>query len=360
MMNGTGTTVAINAKVIINRQELAFDSISVTERNYYLSDVFTVKASLYGNGNFTMDYWSKTQESEIYIYASMDDNLTLLFYGLIDTIEIDLPRGMVSLSGRDKSSLLIDKKTASLYSNLTASEIATKLAVENGLTPAVTKTNTIVGNYYVSYGLVARYTTEWDLLTFLAQQEGFNVFVEKNELHFQPVQTNSANAYPLSYQQPTNLVAYPISTAISIHLSRSLTLARDVIVKIRSFNSDTGKPLNVTLRSRHTRNTSKLAPQIYVYDFPQLSPQQAQNKALQKLKEITQHEMNLEAVLPGDNVLHKNSLIKFIDSNTTFDQIYYVAQIVRTISYRSGYTMNVTAKNHDTNSQIPAPDNPES
>ncbi len=151
-----------------------------------------------------------------------------LLLGEADSISIDAINMTVEIDGRDLTARLLDARTQETFANQTASEIATTLASRNGLTSAVTSTTTLAGRYYgsehdrITLGQLARSTTEWDLLTFLAAREGFEVFVTGQQLCFQP---RSNNTMPLLLTP---------GDCMSLSLERSLMLAKGVQVTVKS------------------------------------------------------------------------------------------------------------------------------
>ena len=98
--------------------------------------------------------------------------------------------------------------------------------------PIVSKTTGTVGRYYqnehdrLTLDQFSSSMTEWDLLVFLARQEGFDVFVEGQMLYFQP----STNVTDIA------LTLRP-SDVLGIRLGRVLTLARGIQVVVKTWNS---------------------------------------------------------------------------------------------------------------------------
>ena len=90
-------------------------------------------------------------------------------------------------------------------------------------------------------------------------------------------------------------------------------------------------------------------PQEYVYNIPNLTAEQAQAKAQAILEELSRHEMNIYAELPGDVLLTGQNLIKVEGTGTAFDQTYYPSSIVRRYSVHEGFHMTLTAKNQTPN-----------
>jgi len=349
----------VGAIVTLDGKFLPWISISVTNKNYYISDSYQIKLSLYKDILFNLNFWANIAQGEIKIYMGYPpviksfttENLELVFTGVIDVIDIDVVQGIVTLTGRDYSSLLIDKKITQAFDNQTASEIATKFATENKLTPVVTKTTIPVGTYNNSYNQTINSVTEWDFLTFLAQQEKFNLYVMNKELHFEPKVVTTRVPFIVHWKEGHFLSTSPVSNVEQLTLSRTLTLAQDVEVKIRSNSIVTGKSFIATATSKHIKGAPITKKQAYVYSYPNLSVLQAKAKAQSLLAEITQHEFLLTATLPPDFTLTKVTPIKLQDTETPFDQLFYLDTITRSVSI-DGVTMQIEAKNHDTNTQI--------
>jgi len=359
MINAGGfNELKIGAIVTLDGSFLPWISLSVTNKNYYLSDSYQITLSLYKDAQFGLAFWANIPVGEIKIYMGYPtviesfttEDLELLFTGVIDVIDIDLAQGTVVLTGRDYSSLLIDKKITQSYANQTASEVATKFATENNLTPVVTKTTTPIGTYSNSYNQTVNSSTEWDFLTSLAQNEKFNLYVINKELHFEPKVVQDRTPFEINWKAATFLTPSPVSNTERLTLSRTLTLAQDVEVKIRSNSQTTGKSFVATATSKHIKGAPITKKQKYVYSFPNLSVLQAKARAQSLLAEITQHEVLLTATLPPNFKLTKVTPLQVMSTETPFDQTFYLDSIIRSIS-ASGATMKIEAKNHDTNTQ---------
>ncbi len=350
----------------INGLFVEFISIDVTNKNYYYSDTFDIEIALNSAKNISqginLNFWASIKNSDVEIFLGFPTNpssytssdLDSVFVGQIDDMDIMLEMGVVRISGRDLSARLIDTKTTERYANLTASEIATMFATEHQLKPVVTPTTTLVGSYLQDYAQVSVQSSEWDILTSLAQYEGFTLYVQGRELHFAPRPTEDQNNYVLKYSFQTALATQKASFK-SIVYSRSLTLARDVTVKVQSYNGGTGKTYKSI--AKLTKAAPKLkgdnvdgAPQVYTYNIPGLTQEQVTQRAQKLLLEISSQEIRVNVTLPGDNKATKNSVILIQSTGTTLDQPFFVNSITRRFSATEGYGMTINAKNHDTNS----------
>lgn len=274
-------------------------------------------------------------------------DLESVFSGRTDEVFVKWEQGMVSLKGRDLTAPFLDNKNSAKWPMKTSSEIVTALAGKYGLTPVVTATSTRVGKYYKdAYVRLQDDRTEWDLLTWLAREEGFVVYVQGKELHFGPAPT--ASTYTLTYTPPAK-GELPSGQMVRTDTSRVLTVARDIKVIVRSWNPKKKVPI-IRDATRNKKGSAQV--QTYVYTFPNLDAAGCQARANQILADLSRHEMQLRFSGPADSLLKKSDLIAFKGTGTAFDQTYYPDSIARTFSAREGYSWRVSAKNHSPESQV--------
>lgn len=322
----------------------------------FQADTFSVEFALgkLPKGNDVA--WFATQTAlDVEIFLGFPQNpaqfdvaeLTSLFQGRVDECEVDWAGRCLKLTGRDRTADFLDNKTSEKFPNLTASQVATKLAGRHGLTPIVTATSAKVGRYYKTDNVrLQDDRTEWDLLTFLAREEGFIVYVKGSELHFEP-RPKGAATYALKWVEGQNGQA-PSGNFVRLSTTRVLTVARDIAVTVRSWNSKQKKAFSrKAVRNKPGRGTV----QQYVYTIAGLTPEQAQLRADQLLAELSKHEMKLSVTGPADNVLGKADVIGLSGTGTAFDQTYFPDSIRRSFDVDGAYTWRIEAKNHDPESQ---------
>ena len=203
-------------------------------------------------------------------------------------------------------------------------------------------TTTPVGRYYQSehdrttLNQFSRTTTEWDLLVFLARHEGFDVFVQGQALYFQPATQGADLAVSL---RPEDV--------IDLKLERSLTLARDIEVVVKSWNSrqNSASIQRARAAGRGGSGRSKGTPQRYVLVQPNLTPEDALKLAQRKLAELSRHERIIRITMPGELALTPRSMITLEGTGTEFDQAYYIDVIERRLRRDGGLTEHILAKN---------------
>ncbi len=275
-----------------------------------------------------------------------------LMTGTVDGITFDMTDGTAHLTGRDFTGLFIDALSAETFSNNTSSEIAQTLALRHGLTPIVTATTTPTGRYYQdghnlsSLHRSSKTVTEWDLLSGLAELEGFDVFVQDSSLFFSPP---AAAGLPTVWQwMPGGAAA---STMTTLQMERNLALAQDIVVTVQSWNSRQAQMITQTVRSsalgatRASGTAGSASATTYVLVRPNLTPQQAMTLATQTLSDLSRHERVITATMPGELDLAPRSLVLLQGTNTEFDQTYSVDEITRQVSAGNGFVQTVRAVN---------------
>ena len=344
-------------RLLVNGQAVAgVVEAEVRANNYLAADRFSALIALGADLTATPAFWSAAQGISIDLQFSLDGTaFQSVLQGLVDTVALEPAVALVRIEGRDFTAGLIDTRTQESFSNRTSSEIATLLAERHGLVPAVTPTTTPVGRYYqdqhdrITLDQFSRATTEWDLLTFLARQEGFDVFVQGTTLYFTPAQPQS----DVRVLRPEDCV--------DLRLQRSLTLARDIEVTVKSWNSRQQTAFSQTARAAGRAGQSggqsglSQPPQQYVLVRPNLTPDQALQLAQRKLAELTQLERVIEATMPGELSLTARSVLMLTGTGTDFDQTYFVDVLERSINPHAGFVQRIRAKNTSPRTEITIP-----
>jgi phage protein D len=338
--NGQVLTGAMQAEVLSN--------------NYYAADRFSVTAALGADPWASAAFWASASDILVDLQFSLDGgaSFTSLVQGTVDNISIDPSLGILNFDGRDLAAGLIEARTQETFANRTSSEIALILAQRHNLMPRVSPTTTPVGRYYqgehdrTTLNQFSRATTEWDLLAFLARQEGFDLFVQGQTLCFQPSAQVTSLALALSPQD-----------VLDLKLSRSLTLARDIEVVVKSWNSRQNSAFSEQANVNRIGNAGRSgsSPQRYIFVRPNLTPDDALKFAQQRIAELARHERCVRIRMPGELALTPRSLLAIHGTGTDFDQTYYIDVIERTFRLNAGLTQHVLAHNSSPRSDSTVP-----
>jgi hypothetical protein len=315
--------------------------------NHYGADRFRVSLAVAADPAMGAAFWSDSGDLTLEVRVEVGGVMASLIEGLVDRITVDPVRGTVELQGRDRTSLLIEARTQETFANLTSSEIATTLAGRHGLAADVAPTSTPVGRYWqlehdrTTLNQFCRATTEWDLLIGLAGREAFDVWVSGSTLHFRPPPSGGATIGAVL--QPVATLLGP-ATVSDLRLERSLTLAGDIEVIVKSWSSRLARGFVETARASRGGTGSGGRPQRYVYILPDLTPEAALQIAQQRLRELTRHERIVVADMPGDVTLDPRAMVRVAATGTAFDQDYFIDTIERSLDAR-GFRQTVRARN---------------
>lgn len=339
---------------------------TVNTNGFYKADTFSAQFSLYAPGGKSLLWWS--DQADILLDIQCQFEGVTAWQSLIiaesDHIQVDPTAGSVQIDGRDLSARFIESKTQENCKNKTSSEVVSILASRHfptyGITANVTPTTTLSGRYYeIDYtqetaGQFSHMTTEWDLLVYLARKEGFDLYMQGRVLHFHPSQADDANPFAVYWRQENPL---PVSNVIDLRMERSLTLAKDIQVDVRSWSSKEGRSFVKTakaIRAKFASASSKgeRETQRYTIVRPNLTEVQAQDLANRTAHELSSHERIIAWAMPGEFDLNPRRKCRLNGTQSSWDQTYFIDTVSREISFDAGFVQHVHAKNHSPLSEV--------
>lgn len=353
------------AIILANGARLAWKTIELNNNNHYQADSFRIKAPIRKGQQPGIDAaWWRAQgkiQIDIYIGFPPDENygikeLTHMFSGITDFLSHDMVTDTIELVGRDFTAYMIDTKTTEKWTNQLASDIAIKFAIKYGLIPKVVPTERKAGTLYDNnHTKLTDQSSEWNLLVWLAQQEGYEVYVNLSELHFEPKAEPMYYDLYWKYDHDKDLKWF---SGPRLTFERDLSLAKDIKVRVESYNYK--KNVKITAEVESTRTKDKTVRrhtipvggvQTYVKYVPNKSKEQCLQLAQRWLRQITSHQVRMQiGRYPGDVILNPRHIVRMHGSEV-YDDNYYTESITRHLSMEEGFTMDIMAKNHDTNSQ---------
>jgi phage protein D len=347
--------VSINGVALPAQAVISFET---TNASHFTADTYHLELAIGALPSaLNPAYWSTSINDQVSLAVSINgETPNSLILGQVDDIDYDLNGRKIVLIGRDLSAAFIDNKTSEKFQNQTSSQIAQTLALRRGLDSNVQKTTTRAGTYYeIDHAHVTQEQTEWDLLVYLAQNEGFDVWVSGTTLYFQPPPVTTATPYVLLWSEPGDGTF--ASNALDINLHRSETLANDIDVAVKSWNQKQQRAFTVHAKRtgslKGQRSAGKGAKsQLYTFIRPNLTQEQAQKLANSLLFDISKNEKVITASLPGDNQLTTRAMVRLVGTGTDWDQLYYPDTVTRRLSMQDGYRMDLRAKNHSTESTV--------
>jgi phage protein D len=256
-------------------------------------------------------------------------DLTQNIMGYVDTVDVDFndtDGEKVTLTGRNLAALLIDTQITDKYPNKTASQIATLFAKQHGLTPKVTNTTTLAGTFYNQDATtLSSSSSQWDILMFLAQQEGFVVRVVGSSLYFGPISTvTDSTLAPIQMTWGSNIM--------ELTFERSPNAARDLQVQVISYDRHhkhriVAKAKSTTQYSQRLKNTMQRESYLETYAIPGLTRNQANSIAKSKLKSLSQQQIIGTLKTNGEYNFTIDRRIQLNGCGKVLDGTYYVNRI---------------------------------
>lgn len=310
-------------------------------------------------------FWLQMTEMVVDVYVGFPidpmhydiSDLTLLMSARIDNVNFDPAAATLTLSGRDLTSLFIDKKSDAKYVSKTASQIAEMVAGQfDVLSTSIQATTDLVGAYYDADQVhMQQQDSMWTLLTYLAQREGMQCFVLGRTLYFGQFGSPAlggavANTpYAIQFEAPAADRPYARANVEKLSFSHDLTIAGDIAVRVRSYhgaknacysgNASTAKSNLAVQKSAKPVKTT----QSYDFTFPGMTEAECKEKADKLLGEIGKHELKMEVTVPGDITTFPWTPVNVRGTGTLFDTDYQLAKISRSFDTR-GFTMTMSCR----------------
>lgn len=344
-----------DAVIYINGIPFEWNYFKIVNNNVSRADTLEAHLNLYGWDPPYLDKFFTAHEykAEVLVRLGRDLPYHRIFWGYLDDLEEDPEEGNIIVTGRDFSALLLDAQTTIKFEGLTSSEIAVTLAKEHGLKYIVTPTYGDVGTVYQNQIVKLTSTqNEWTLLTFLADLDGFDLYIKDDTLYYVSRDKRGRPYYDIVWIDPKlrQQDNSPFSNVIDIKFFRTFTIAKDIRVHVKSFSITDNKVHSAIGEKHRSIGTASGRKQIYNILGPNQSQEETTQFAQQVARDISQHELRLEARLIADERLEKDSVIQVKGKSAIFDTIYYVDSITRTFTTGAdgGYWLEVIAKNHPT------------
>jgi phage protein D len=199
--------------------------------------------------------------------------------------------------------------------------------------------------------------SEWDVLTALADHEGYRVTVKGRKITIGPGgQADAGNPYALYYRRgalSADGLMYlpPESNCITLRLARKLSVAKGVDSFVQSYDSATGRRLSRKASARSSRRANRATSGqsanglIYTDNIPGMTDTQAKKHAQKKAGQIAQFEREIAFQIPGDLSLTVDRMVSLSGTGTAYDQAYEIDQLVHQFDMQRGYAIEGRARN---------------
>jgi hypothetical protein len=368
------------ARITANQIPISYERVEVVNTFDHQSDSFTVHLPLFDqNAALDWTWWAAQPDIEIAVSVGFADEqgnlgaLTQLIVGPVERVElVPLPEARahsqfsdqgayLAVTGGDYSRAFMNSPitTEELGQNLPSRQIMQNIAANHPqVTLDLSQAGSDVGTPYDQLtGRLFLHRSEWDVLTGLADHEGWRLRMDGTTLVVGPAAApDAAQPYPIFYAPRTaGQVVQP--TVLSLHLIHAKNIASGVDVIVEAHDAKSGTQARAKAHSMRAA-TTMAGRATYTFNHPGMTQAQAQQSAEAHADQIAKYEYSIDFMLPGDPTLTVERMIALSGTGTAFDQSYYITQIAHVLDMTLGYEMTVVAQNSlpgtgTTNSAIP-------
>lgn len=345
-----------DGRKVSKRADALLREMEVTNNRFFSADSFScILALREDDPDFGRAFFQDVDRLEVELFSGFgfdEPPGTSLLAGRADEVQIALDDRTVSLRGRDYTADLIEYRLAEKYPNKTSSEIVRTVAGLVGLGADVAETQALAGSYYkAEHAQLADETTAWNLITYLAEREGFDALVQGRTVIFKPPPAEaSAPHWTIRYDPGEPGAPAPRAPVGGLTLTKGLTISRDIVVKVISWSSGKKRAVEGLSRSRLGRAkgaSGRSEPAVnYVFRIPNLTQDQADAEARRRAEDLTKNLRSIDvetAALPGLDI---RSIVRLTGTGGSFDlPSYHLDEISWRISQGAGFTMSLRARN---------------
>ena len=313
------------------------------------------------------------------------------FYGLIDTIDLDMNKLTFDVQSKSFAELLLIPKVNEVFSSPAEQAMTTGQAIQ----AFVSKygKDTVTGKELIKAEINPRYLpgspyairigkifnqqkvraitnmAPWDLMEDLAKHDNAQLFVKGNVLYYQPAPTNVQNSILISQKYPAQYTFTWGKDILSLKARHSPIAAHDITVNVQTWNRNDKKVYSSTktmsdakiasvarlletdpynIQEKYPKaldknrsyqrkfsgsgevkfaNVNPNSKSHYVFKIADATQQDCDDVALKVLEDISQKEFIVTLQVLGSPFYHPQQFIKIAGTNTVLDQVYVIKNI---------------------------------
>jgi hypothetical protein len=327
----------------VNGADIPCMKAEVARKSKRAADTFTATLSITESSRFglTLAQWADYQPSDVSIVMATafgEADKQVMMTGRVDRPAINWMQMTVSVSGRDKSASLTEKRRNEKFQNKKSSDIVSKIAQDHGLTAVVTDSSDFAGKKYDA-DLTHLVLNRSDFVTIsrLAEREGYRWYVDGNSLYFEPKE--SASGVLTVYYKPPQPDNYAVGNILDFQTGRNMTAARPHLVKVKSWHHRDKKLYTGQAQAGGVGDTVE-----YEYHHNLHTQDQANKVAKSRLKDAKRHDCDVTVKMPGDLSVNARMKMKVIGTGTIYDQLYDIDEILFSMAWGDAFPMTIHGK----------------
>ena len=342
--SGSGSVRQPRVWLSVGGNQIPCLSATVTRKSERSADTFSAELSIQQTAQFKMGYaeWADYQPSDVEILMAVEigEDPVSMITGQIDEPKIDWSECTVSVSGRDKSGSLTEKRRSQKFQNQKSGDIVSTIAQDHGLTASVSDSGSMAGKIYdqdTVHLLLNR--SDHEVLSDLAEREGFRWYVDGSSLYFEPKSTDNGD-FTVQWVPPGSDGTPGTATVTHLETHRNMTAAKPHTMAVRSWHHrDKKKYDGVT-------NAGGIGSDAVAVEHHHNGRNQDQVDSLSKarLSQAIRHDCNISVKAPADLSVDARQKLNLTGTGTIYDQSYDIDEVEFTIAWGSAAEMSINAK----------------
>ncbi|WP_102323856.1 hypothetical protein [Komagataeibacter saccharivorans] len=279
---------------------------------------------------------------------------TTMFQGIVDHVEWSPAETSVHIQCRDYLAKLLDMRVLDGWMNMTGADVVKAMITDAGLTPNVTMTDGMVGQFWQiehkrkSASSHSRFQTAFDLASYLANMTGCDLYADGKTIVCAPYPTaNGDNTQTLDYNDTGPLA--PIQMGASgLRFTRDYQIAKGVMVHVSSW--DSRQRSRVEYYWSAEGGSPKMAERtgnLHSFTLPGARLNLLQQYAEQKYNQIVAHERTITGQIPGRITLAPRQFMQITGTGTTWDGTLDVDAVSSRFSWSGGFSQQITLRIRD-------------
>ncbi len=345
LSGGSGSFRAPRVWVQIGEAKIRAIKATVTRKATRHADTFSADLSITAAAVYGFDLpqwadWDPDQDVAILMasQAGGGDETTMIT-GKVDIPTIDADNHTVTITARDKSASLTQKRRAQQFKNQKSSDIVPTIAQDHGLNPVIMSTDAFAGKAYTAdFATLALNRTDFEFLSQLADREGFRWYVEGDDLVFEPKEA-AGGAVCQAYWYPPSADAPASGNVTALKMGKNSEAARPVSVTAKGWHHGKKKLYKATSTA-----TGKGQSLEYTLHHNGNDQSQLEKKAKSRRDDIIRHELNVTCTMPGDLTVDPHTAWQLQGTGTIYDQTYAIDEVEFVMGWEEDFDMHITAR----------------
>ncbi|KON63813.1 phage late control protein D [Komagataeibacter europaeus] len=278
-----------------------------------------------------------------------------MFRGIVDHVGLSPAATTVQVQCRDYLAKLLDMRVRDGWMNMTGADVVRAMVTAAGLTPDVTLTDAMVGQFWqvehkrAAAAAHSRFQTAFDLACYVATGAGCDLYADGATIVCAPYPTaTTANTHVLDYADtgPDSPIAMG---AHGLHFARDYQVGRGVVVHVMSWDSRQRSRVDYYWSATGGATTPGGGTgTLHSFAMPGARLDDLKRIARQKYNQITAHARTVTGTIPGCVTLAPRDFMRLTGTGTTWDGTLDVDAVTSSFSWQGGFSQQVTLRARNT------------